>query len=295
MISVLIPVKNGGPDLVRCLDGINRQRVDDDVEVVVIDSGSADGSADRAREAGARVHEIPPEDFVHGATRNLAARLSRGDVLVFTTQDAVPDGDDWLAALVAALGEKDVAGVYGRQLPHDDATPPERFFLNFMYGDERRTQRLESVEELTYEHTLFSNVNSAIPRDVWARHPFRDDVVMSEDQEWSRRVLLEGKTIVYEPRAAVRHSHAYTLREAFRRFYASGASADRSYVAGRPSRAALRTAMARYGRDELRWLWYSGHRRWIPYTIAYELAKFAGLQLGLRRRLVPDALARRLT
>jgi GT2 family glycosyltransferase len=295
MISVLIPVKDGGSDLVRCLDAINRQHVDDDVEIVVVDSGSTDGSADRARGAGARVHEIPAEEFVHGATRNLAARLSRGDILVFTTQDAEPRGDDWLASLVAALREAGAAGVYGRQLPHDDATPPERFFLNFMYGDEPRTQRLDSVEALTYEHTLFSNVNSAIPRDVWARYPFRDDVVMSEDQEWSRRVLLDGMTIVYEPRAAVRHSHAYTLGEAFRRFYASGASADRSYVAGRSSRAALRTAMARYGREELRWLWSSGRRRWIPYTIVYELTKLAGLQLGLRHRLVPDVLAKRLT
>jgi len=284
VISVLIPVKNGGSDLARCLEGIARQKVDDEIEVVVVDSGSTDGSADLARRLGAQVHEIAAEEFVHGATRNLAARLSRGDVLVFTTQDAVPADELWLSQLVAALEGEDVAGAYGRQLPHEDATPPERFFLDFMYGPEARVQRLSGLEELSFEQTLFSNVNSAIRRRIWETHPFEDDVTMSEDQEWSRRMLLAGHAIVYEPRAAVRHSHTYSLRGAFRRFYASGVSAERSYVAGDESRQALRRAMKRYAVRELRWLWQTGQRRWIPYTIVYELAKVAGLQLGLRRR-----------
>jgi hypothetical protein len=78
------------------------------------------------------------------------------------------------------------------------------------------------------------------------------------------------------------------LTGAFRRFYASGASADRAYGAGTGSRAALRSAMRRYAVGELAWLWSTGRRRWIPYTVIYELAKATGLQLGLRR----DALAR---
>jgi rhamnosyltransferase len=286
VISVLIPVKDGGSDLVRCLEAIAAQKVDDQVEVVVVDSGSSDGSPDRARELGAEVHEIPANDFVHGGTRNLAARLSRGDVLVFTTQDAVPANDQWLARLVQALRGEGIAGAYGRQLPHEDATPPEQFFLDFMYGAEPRVQRLGGIAELSFEQTLFSNVNSAIPRNVWEASPFRDDVTMSEDQEWSRRMLLAGHTIVYEPEAAVRHSHAYTLRGAFRRFYDSGASAGRSYVAGEESRAALRRAFKRYAAGELTWLWRTGRRRWIPYAVVYELAKLTGLQLGLRKKTV---------
>ena len=97
MISVVIPVKDGGADLVRCLEAIARQRVDDDVEVVVVDSGSRDGSAARARSFGARVHEIPAEEFHHGRTRNLGAELARGDTLVFTSQDAYAADDLWLA------------------------------------------------------------------------------------------------------------------------------------------------------------------------------------------------------
>ena len=296
MISVVIPVKNGGSDLVRCLDAIARQAVDEPVEVVVVDSGSTDGSASRARELGALVHEIPPEEFGHGRTRNVGVGLSSGDLVVFTSQDAVAADEHWLVRLAAAArGPDEVAGAYGRQLPHADARPPEEFFLDFMYGSKPRTQRLAPGEELSFESTLFSNVNAAVPRAVLDRFPFRDDLTMSEDQEWSRRVLRAGFTLVYEPSAAVRHSHAYTIASAFRRFFDSGVSAEHAYVEGDASRAALRRAGGRYARGELAWLWRTGRRRWIPYTTVYELGKFAGLQLGLRHHRLPRGLVTRLS
>src|SRR3954471_20450010 len=114
MISVVIPVKDGGGDLVRCLDRLAAQQVDEDVEIVVVDSGSRDGSVAVARGRGARVHEIPPAEFNHGATRNLGARLAGGDVLVFTSQDAYAADEHWLARLVAPLADERVGGAYGR-------------------------------------------------------------------------------------------------------------------------------------------------------------------------------------
>jgi glycosyltransferase involved in cell wall biosynthesis len=297
VISVVIPVKDGGLDLVRCIEAIARQQIDEEVEVVVVDSGSSDGSAERARRLGARVHEIPTEEFRHGGARNLGVRFARGDTLVFTSQDAYAADEEWLARLVAPLRDNErVAGVYGRQLPHEDAIPSERYFLDFLYGPKPRRQRLVSADRLSFEATLFSNVNSAMPRAVLERYPLADDVIMSEDQEWSRRVLLGGLEIVYEPRAAVRHSHAYTIAGAFRRFFDSGASAERSYVSeARESRIALRRAGARYAFGEVRWLWRTGRFRWLPYAAVYESAKFAGLQLGLRHERLPPTLRQRLS
>jgi rhamnosyltransferase len=135
VISVVIPVKDGGTDLVRCLAGISAQELGEEIEVVVVDSGSTDGSAERARASGAIVHEIAPEEFGHGRTRNLGVELARGETVVFTSQDAVAVGTGWLALLVAAArAGDDVAGAYGRQLPHPDARPPERFFLSSRPG-----------------------------------------------------------------------------------------------------------------------------------------------------------------
>ena len=103
-----------------------------------------------------------------------------------------------------------------------------------------------------------------------------------------------GLSIVYDPDAVVRHSHRYSVGAALRRFFDSGVSSRRSYIEGPASRRAVRRAAARYGRDEVRWLWSTGNRRWIPYAAVYECAKFLGLQLGLHHERVPTRIKRRL-
>jgi rhamnosyltransferase len=296
MVSILIPVKDGGLDFARCLDAIANQRIDEEVEVVVVDSGSQDGSPELARSRGSRVLEIPASEFHHGATRNLAASLARGDKLVFTTHDAYPASQDWLTTLVGHLDHPRVAGVYGRQIAHHGARPPEQFFLEFLYGPESRVQSAGSAAELSMETTLFSNVSSAMRRELWAEFPFSEDIIMSEDQEWSQRVLLAGYRLVYEARAAVRHSHKYTISTAFRHFFDLGVSGDRTWLAGaRASRRVLRRNAIRYARGELAWLWRSGKAHWVPYAVVYETAKWLGLTLGSHHDRLPQSVGRRLS
>jgi rhamnosyltransferase len=298
LISIVIPVRNGGAELARCLDAIAAQEIDDEVEVLVIDSASTDGTAQLARSHGARVHEIAASDFHHGRTRNLGAQLARGEIIVWTTHDAYPDSSDWLARLTAPLRETDpgVVGVYGRQVAHHDASPPEQYFLDFLYGVRPRLQRASSVDELTMETTLFSNANSAMPRQLLLDEPFAEDILIAEDQDWSRRMLLAGHALRYVPEAAVRHSHPYTIFTAFRRFFESGVAGSRTFLAGgRSAQGALRRKGLDYARGELRWLVRSGKTRWIPYACVYEGLKFVGIQLGARHERLPLWLKKRWT
>lgn len=297
MLSIVIPVKNGGADLARCLGAIGRQEIDEDVEVIVVDSGSTDDSVAVARSHGAAVLEIPSESFTHGGSRNLGAGQAAGDLLVFISQDAYPIDTDWLARLSEPLrADESVAGAYGRQLPHEGATPPETYFLDFLYGPTARRQHAVSADQLSMDATLFSNVNACIRRSLWEKFPFSDDIIMSEDQEWSRSVLLDGHDLVYVSEAAVRHSHNYTVMAALRRFFDSGVSAERAYMAeNSESGSVLRKRALNYGLGELRWLWISDQRGWIPYTVIYESAKMVGLILGINHRRLPLALKRRLS
>jgi rhamnosyltransferase len=297
MLSVVIPVKNGGSDLERCLDAILVQKVDEETEIVVVDSGSTDGSIAVATARGAKVLEIPPESFTHGGSRNLGARNARGEILIFISQDAYPTEPDWLTLLTAPLREDaTVAGVYGRQLGHHDASPPEIYFLDFLYGPDARRQQAAGVAKVSMDTTLFSNVNAAIRRELWERFPFPTDIVMSEDQVWSRNAVLAGYALVYEPRAAVRHSHNYTMVAAFKRFFDSGVSSERAYMAqDSESSQVLRRRSIAYGMGEMRWLWQTHQRGWIPYSIVYEAAKMAGLIFGINHHRLPLAVKRRFS
>lgn len=297
MVSIVIPTKDGSDDLRRCLQAIQAQRLDDPVEIVIVDSGSRDDSVAVAREFGARVVEIAAASFTHGGSRNLGASTAQGEILVFISQDAVPVGDSWLAQLIGPLrSNATLAGTYGRQLARPDATPPEAYFLDFMYGPEPRLQAAVSADDLSMDVTLFSNVNAAIRRSAWERFPFAEDIVMSEDQEWSRRVLLDGYALQYQPTAVVRHSHNYTLTAAFRRFFDSGMSAERAYMAqnSRSGRVLRRRALA-YGLGEIGWLWRTNQRAWIPYAVVYETMKMLGLLLGMNHERLPRALRKRFS
>src|SRR3954454_22252000 len=120
IVTVAIPVLEGARYLEEVLAAVRAQELPDgaaELEILVIDSGSTDGSLSIAERYGARLHQIPKTEFSHGGTRNLAMRLATGDHVAFITQDATPAHERWLASLLAGFDEADdVALVFG---PHE--------------------------------------------------------------------------------------------------------------------------------------------------------------------------------
>src|SRR3954452_24908160 len=99
-VTVAIPVLNGARYLNEVLAAVRAQRVDREVELLIVDSGSTDASLDVAERHGARIHRIPNHEFSHGGTRNLAMQRAEGEHVAFLTQDATRASDGWLAAML---------------------------------------------------------------------------------------------------------------------------------------------------------------------------------------------------
>jgi rhamnosyltransferase len=215
-VSVLIPTLNAGPEFAAVLDAIAGQTTDFGFEVLLVDSGSSDGTLELGRRHAARVLRIPKSKFSHGGARNYGISAARGDYVALTVQDALPADDGWLRKLVENMvGDEKVAGVYGRQIPRPDCNPFSRYALerHFTNRSERRVQAIEDPERYEslapmrkLETIAFDDVNSCVRRSVWKRHPF-GPVPFGEDLDWSERVLKAGYRIVYEPASAVVHSH----------------------------------------------------------------------------------------
>jgi rhamnosyltransferase len=295
-VSIIIPSLNAERTIGRVLEGIRSQRFPQDrIEVIVIDSSSRDATREIAEGYGVRVITIPQEEFHHGGTRNMGARLAAGEHLVFLTDHAVPANEDWLGNLVAGLEGEGVAGCYGRQTAHPGTVPMEAFYLEYMYGPEPRSQRWNGGR-LNITLTWFSNVNGAMKKEVWERFPFSESIVMSEDQEWTRRVLEAGYAIAYRPDAVVYHSHNYSMKHAFRRFFDSGMSSHDSFLPeSGGGMAFLLQSGLRYLGAEIRFLSAHGQFRWIPYALVYEFNKFLAVSLGRRHGILPSGLKRRLS
>jgi glycosyltransferase involved in cell wall biosynthesis len=117
-VTVAIPVRDGAETLDGVLAAVRAQAIDDELELLVCDSGSRDGSQAIVRRHGGRLIEIAPERFAHGATRNLLVSEARGEHVALLTQDAEPADEHWLAGLLGAFAlAEDVALAYGPYLP----------------------------------------------------------------------------------------------------------------------------------------------------------------------------------
>jgi rhamnosyltransferase len=248
-------------------------------EVIVVDSGSSPADLERMRSFPLALHQIPTSQFGHGRTRNFLARLARGEVLLYLSQDAQPADSRWMEALVQPLSDRHVAGAYARQIPRADADPLIRFFLDRTYGGRPVRRRVDSRRPARIDDIFFSNVSSAIRRVVWKRLPFREDIVMSEDQHWAYDALRAGYVLVYNPAARVLHSHNYSLHALFRRNWQSGASL-RGLIADPPA-AIVRRGIG-YVLHQSAYLVRRGQPHWLPYMLIYELTKAAGFSMGMR-------------
>ncbi len=227
-VSVVIPVRNGGPRLRRVLEQVRAQRHDLAVEHVVIDSRSGDGSDDAARSAGFRVMTVEPRDFNHGATRDQAIAATSGRVVVLLVQDALPANDRWLEALAAPLlADPDSAGSFSRQRPIPCGNPIlEARLAGWIAGQPiARRAQLDPArpwETLTpfqrLELVAFDNVSSCIRRDLWRIHPFGHRP-FGEDLGWSTWAIRNGYAIRFEPDSLVEHSHDRSALHEARRIY----------------------------------------------------------------------------
>lgn len=199
-ISVIVRTRNEARHLPAALAVLTGQRLESRPEVVVVDSGSTDGTLDIARGTADRLVEAPAGPFSFGRALNLGAEAAHGHILVLLSAHALPAGPDWLAELTAPLNDMRVAGVYGRQLPRPDAWPPVAVDYRRCYGP------LAAVHDRP-EDVFFSNANSTLRRDLWRRFPFDEGLPACEDQDWARRAVCAGYRIAYRPTAAVYHSH----------------------------------------------------------------------------------------
>jgi rhamnosyltransferase len=293
-VSVVIPTKDAGPDFEDLLSLIDAQDYPAPVEVVVVDSGSTDGTRAVARGFGATVNRIDPESFHHARTRNYGAERASNDVVVFTVQDARPIDETWLRPLVGTLREDGVGVAYGRQVAYPDAKPMDQFFYEYFYPTEPRTITPEDTDdqrEFYLQNVFISDVTAAVPRDVWSAVRFDPETPMSEDKELAIRLLETGYRLRYEPAAAVHHSHAYTLESLFRRRYDDGAAfAD---IAEEGDCAYLSNGLS-YVAAEVRHLFSNGEWEWLPYAMVYDAVHFMAFQLGRRDDWLPRPLKRAL-
>jgi len=229
--GVIVPTYNPGREAwakwVQALQSQNCKPM----QVVVVDSGSTDGSLELSQQAGFTILKTSAQDFNHGATRQWA--LNQGflnpepspppDFIVFLTQDAILASPKALAELLQAFQDPQVAAAYGRQLPKPEAHWLEAHTRSFNYPDASRTVQLQDKASLGIKACFLSNSFAAYRlQALMAQGGFPAHLPLGEDTFTAAKLLLSGQSLRYQASAAVYHSHNYNGLQDFQRMFDTG-------------------------------------------------------------------------
>ena len=248
-VTVIIPTFNGDAYLGRIFEALAEQRLvvegkpgkngdPGSFEVLIIDSGSTDHTleiiASRAGAVGSgtlRLHQIPNREFGHGKTRNLAAGLARGRVLVYLSHDAVPIGPDWLTNVIEPLDSGVAQAVFARHIARPWCPPLLKYEIEAVF-DRCGPRDLVTIEQLTAaeltapdsvvdldERSFYSDVASATTREFLTQVIPYQDVAYSEDFAFGHDLLVAGYAKAYTPLAPVEHSNDVTYAEYGKRIF----------------------------------------------------------------------------
>jgi glycosyltransferase involved in cell wall biosynthesis len=264
---VVVRTFNSEPTLVACLESLMSQTVTP--EIIIVDSGSSDGTVAIASRFADRLVRVPREPFSYGRALNRGAEIAAAPVHFAVSSHCVVPRSDWIERSLRHYERPDVAGTNGQLTDPEGSPLRETLFL---------------VAGIPTPNPLwgFSNHASSWRADIWRQEPFDETLIASEDFEWSDRVLALGFTIVFDPDLAVpaHHYRAQGVRSLYRRSKREllGTAACRPVQP-----PTLRDALAAW------WLGYpSATKRWHEWLSPYRLAVIAG-RYSAGRTLLGDS------
>ncbi|HNY99617.1 MAG TPA: glycosyltransferase family 2 protein [Anaerolineaceae bacterium] len=206
--SIVIRAYNEEKHLPRLLTGIQQQTIRN-VQVILVDSGSTDQTAAIARQYGAEVVYIQPQEFTFGRSLNRGVEAARSDLVVTASAHVYPVYPDWLERLLDPFVEPKVALTYGKQRGAADTHFSEHQIFRQWFPDE---------PQINQAHPFCNNANAAIRRTLWQDHPYDELLTGLEDLAWARWAQTQGHGIRYVPEAEVIHVHHETWHGIYNRY-----------------------------------------------------------------------------
>jgi rhamnosyltransferase len=288
-VAVIIPTYNAARYWTALSAGIRAQSFMPE-RIIVIDSSSSDDTADLARRDGFTVSQISPKEFNHGGTRQMGAEMAEGaDILIYLTQDAAPYGTDAFANLLRAFVDPEIGAAYGRQLPRENASPIEAHARYFSYPPVSGVRSWESRRVTGFKSIFFSNAFGAYRRSaLMSVGGFSPDVIFGEDTLVVARMHRAGWKTAYVADAMVRHSHAYSIAEEFRRYFDVGVlHARESWLVDQFGSASGEGR--RFVISEMKHL-LRKYPHLVPSALARTLVKYLGYKIGRREKGIAPRL-----
>ena len=232
-VDVIIPVYRPDRRFARLLAMLAKQTYPVNRIIVIKTEQNGWNEASYRKIPNMEIHYLTKAEYDHGGTRNRAAGYSKADIMIFMTDDAVPQDDRLVERLAAALDrrgpKRETAAVaYARQLAARDCRPVEQYARRFNYPNESCVKTADDLPRLGIKTYFASNVCCAYRRDIFGKlGGFEEKTIFNEDMIYAAKAVKAGYAVVYAADAQVIHSHNLTWGQQFRRNFDLGVSIRR--------------------------------------------------------------------
>ncbi|TFG49655.1 MAG: glycosyltransferase family 2 protein [Anaerolineales bacterium] len=208
LISIVIRAFNEEKHIGKLLTGIERQSLLSK-EIVVVDSGSTDGTLEIVKQHGARIVKIDSSEFTFGRSLNRGIEAADGQFIIIISAHCYPVFPDWLEQLLKPFDDPRVAVSYGKQRGAETNHFSEHQYFRTYFPDISQPDQGQP-----YTH----NANAAIRKSLWVEHSYNEEITGLEDLAWSSWAKEQGYSIAYVSEAEIIHIHDETIKQVNNRY-----------------------------------------------------------------------------
>ena len=271
--SIVIRAYNEEKYIGRLLEGIRQQTIKD-VEIILVDSGSADGTVSVAESFEARIVLIPSAEFTFGRSLNIGIREATRELIVIASAHVYPVYPDWLASLLYPFQNENVALTYGKQRAPASAKFSEQQIYYQWYPEVSRPRQATA---------FCNNANAAIRKSLWQQNPYDETLTGLEDLAWGKWAKEQDYDIAYVAEAEIIHVHDETPEGVFNRYRREAMAFKKIYPEAHFSTYDFLRLTAM---NILSDLWHAARKRvlWknLSSIIRFRLMQFQGTRMGYR-------------
>ena len=184
---------------------------------------SKDNTEELLKKINANYKVITPQEFSHSQTREKAAmELIDNDITVFISQDVKIKGKEWLRNLIQPIKNNECEASFSRQLPENETI--EKYIREKNYPENSRIVSKDDISKLGLLTFINSDASSAIRDDVYRELRGYDNkrLLINEDMYLAEKIITSGYRIKYCADSQVYHSHTFTLKELYKRYFDTG-------------------------------------------------------------------------
>lgn len=213
-ISVVIRTYNEIKHIQEVLDSLKNQTYKK-FEIIVVDSGSNDGTLEVLKNYNVQLVSIKKKDFNYSYASNIGVQNSKGDIICFLSGHSVPANRTYLEEINNVFQQADVGASYGDVIALPDGSYPEKLYNYIGYVKNKVTRSIGDNQLETAIHPgIFSCSNAAARKKLLVAHPFKEELGRGgEDIEVAYRIIQEGYFIAKVPHLLVKHSHGVNLKQ----------------------------------------------------------------------------------